>query len=180
MNTYLILFLIPNPFCIRLCRLMDGITSITGLTPPYRNLPPHVTFHRPLTGIVDETVLKELLRDTVARMRQTRITLHGLSTFEKQFVILPVQATRGAATLWVEIAKVLSQLPEYKPGEYDNDNTLHVTVAEKTSRIFDQVWPKIRNIETEIMHIPLQRIALYRKPFEGGVWKQIATFPIPV
>lgn len=178
-NEYLILFLIPDPFCIRLCRLMDDIASITRIDPPYRSLPPHVSFHRPLMGI-DETALKELLRNIVPQMKQARITLHGVSPFKKQSIILPGQATRGANSIWTGIAAILSALPKYNPGEYDNDRPLHVTVAEKTSCIFDRAWPNIRNIKVELMHIPLQRIALYRKSIEEDKWKQIANFPIPV
>ncbi len=178
MNKYLISFPIPDPFCGQLCLEMEKVASITGIPPPFWQLEPHMTFHRPLLGI-DEGLVKNLVTSATLQMRQTRITLSGLFPFGEHFIVRPVQATRSVAALWVEINNLLSRLPEYEHGEYDGDNTLHVTIAQKTSAVFDRSWPEIRKIEVKPMTIPLRSIALYRKPAAGGRWESIASFPIP-
>jgi hypothetical protein len=178
MDKYLVLFPIPEPFNGQICLLMEKVASITGTQPPFWQLTPHMTFHRPLAGI-DEDVLKNLVASAVLQMRRTRITLSGLFPFGKQYIVLPAQATRSVASLWVEINNLLSRLPEYEHGPYDDDNTLHVTVASKTSAVFDRAWPAIQGIRVESMTIPLQTICVCKKPIEGGKWENVASFSIP-
>ncbi len=178
MYKYLVLFPIPDPFGGQLCKLQDEVAALTHISPPYFNLEPHVTFHRPLSGI-GENVLKNLIRSATLQMRQTRITLHALYSFGKHYIVLPVQATRDVAALWVEINHLLARLPEYEHGQYDGDNTLHISIAAKTILVFDQTWPAIRKIQVEPMTIPLRTIALYRKLVEGGPWETVETFSIP-
>ncbi|MBU6388626.1 hypothetical protein KGQ72_02010 [Patescibacteria group bacterium] len=138
-----------------------------------------MTFHRPLTGI-DEGVLTNLIRGATLQMKQTRITVSGLHPFGKQYIILPVHATRDTAALWVGINDILSRLPEYEHGKYDGDNTLHITVAEKTSAVFDRSWPAIQEkVKVEPMTIPLTRVALCRKLEKEGRWELVEQFPIP-
>ncbi len=178
MHKYLVLFPIPNPFARRICRLMDDVAAITGLQPPYHKLLPHVTLHRILMG-VDERVLKNLVASATLQVRQTTVTLHSLLPFGKRYVVLPVHLTRSAASLWVCINDLLSRLPEYEHSEYDADNTLHITVAAKTTPVFDHAWPLIQKIPVEPMTIPLRTIALYRKPAAGGRWEAVETFSLP-
>lgn len=175
---HLILFPIPDSDG-KLRLAMDGVASITGMNPPYHKLPPHMTFHRPLTKI-NEEVLRNIVRSVTLQMKQTRITLGGLHAFGKQYIVLTVYATRNAAALWVGINDLLSRLPEYEHGKYDGDNMLHVTVAAKTSAVFDRSWPLIQErIKVEPMVIPLTMIALCRKPVDGGRWELVEKFRIP-
>jgi len=175
---YLILFPIPEPFNTELCVLMDEISTYTALPSPYKKLPPHVTFHRPLEGI-DENLIKNLAQSMVLQIRQTRMTVSHLFPFGKQFIVLPVHATRRLATLWVGINTLLSSLPEYEHGEFDHDNTLHITIAEKTTVIFDSIWKKIEQITINSMTIPVEKIEIYRKPVLDGVWERILELTIP-
>ncbi len=178
MYKYLIPFPVPDPFKGRICELQDAVATITNISPPYWRLAPHVTFHRPLTGI-SENVLKNIVGSAVLQMRQTRITLHALYPFGKHYIVLPVQATRAVASLWVEINNLLRRLPEYEHGEYDDDNTLHVTIAEKTTPVFDRAWPAVRKIPFEPITVPLRSVALWRKSAEGGAWETVEAFNIP-
>src|SRR3989344_2134567 len=178
MDEYLILFPIPNPYRRELCRLMDQISYQTEIPPPYQKLMPHITFHRPLTG-VGGPALKNIIASTALRMKQTRITLSSLFPFGKHYIVLPVQATRSVAALWVGINDLVSRLPEYEHGTYDDDNTLHVTVAAKTSDVFDEAWPEIEKMRVKPMMIPLQTIALYLKSEAEGKWKEVEKFHIP-
>lgn len=174
---YSILFRIPYPYSTKIRRLMAKIATVTGIPPPHR-LPPHITFHKPITRI-NESVLKNLVKSVVLRTNQTRVVIHGLSTFGTQYIVLPVFATRSAVALWVGIDAILSRLPEYEHGKFDHDNTLHITVAERTSHVFNRAWPEIKKIECETMTIPLQHICLYRKPLAGGSWDHVASYHLP-
>lgn len=179
MEKHLIMFPIPHPYRKELCRLMDRVASETGIPAPHMKLPPHVTFHRPLEGI-SETTLQKLITSTTLRMRQTRITVNSLFPFGKHYIVLPVQATRSVAALWVGINNLLSRLPEYEHGEYDDDNTLHITVAAKTSAVFDTAWPTIQKIHVKPMVIPLRTIVLCRKTEGGEKWETMQKFHIPL
>ncbi len=175
---YLILFPIPEPFNTKLRLLMDSISERTAVPPPYKKLPPHITFHRPIEG-VEESTIKNLVESMTLQIHQTRITVNELFPFGKEFVVLPVHATRRLATLWVGINNLLSMLPEYEHGEFDHDNTLHITVAEKTSAIFDTVWKDIKQIAMEPMTIPVEAIEIHRKLIPIGSWEKIAEYTIP-
>ncbi|MDO8231635.1 MAG: hypothetical protein Q7T37_00285 [bacterium] len=176
---YVVLFPIPEPDSGHIRTIMDDIASITGIKPPHHKLPPHVTFHKPLTGI-KEDLLENLVMSMVLQMKPTRLVLHDLFPFGKEFIVLPVQATRCAAQLWVGIDANLSRLPKYEHGKYDGDNTLHVTVAEETSLVFDRVWKTVkRKVRVTPMEVLLDKICLYRKPIEGGVWDLVRSFPFP-
>jgi len=178
MYKHLVLFPVPNPFCGQICKIEDRIAHETGINPPYVKLPPHMTFHRPIAGL-NERTLVNLIASATLQVRQTRITVSSLFPFGKHYIVMPEQSTRTVAALWNALNDLVSRLPEYEHGEYDGDNALHITVAEKTTPVFDRVWPTVRKIEIEPMTIPLREIALCRKPIEGGRWVKVASFPIP-
>lgn len=175
---YFVAFDVPPPFDKKICRLMDWVATATSLEPSYLNLPPHVTFHPPVTGI-RESVLHALITSVAFRMRPTHMRVNALDHFGKHYIVLPVQSTQSVARLWVGINQLLRCLPEYEHGAYDDENTLHISVATKTSEVFDRAWPKIQQMRFEPMTIPVSELALYRKPL-GGVWQKIATFSFPV
>jgi 2'-5' RNA ligase len=175
---YLILFPIPEPFNATLCALQDRISEYTTLQPPYRKLPPHITFHRPIDEIA-EVIIKDLTRSMVLQLRQTRVTVSHLFPFGKEFIVLPIHSTARLATFWVGIINLLKGLPEYKHGPFEHDNTLHITLADQTSSVFNQTWNNISQIPIETMHIPVQKIELHRKPITGGFWERIEEFDIP-
>lgn len=177
---YLILFPIPEPHRGDLCALMDEIAECTKLLPPYKNIPPHITFHRPISEI-DLDSLVNIVRSSSLQIKKTRITVSGFFPFGKQYIVLPVHATLSLASLWVEMNNLLSRLPQYVHGEFDMDNTLHITVARKISEIFHNVWPQIRQIPIPDFTIPLTHIELYRKGTDGEhkMWEKVESFPIP-
>lgn len=175
---YLVSFVIPEPFNTELCVLMDQVSRHTKLPSPYKKLSPHVTFHRPIEEI-DEAVIKNLVQSMTLQMHRTRITVSHLFPFGKQYIVLPVHATRRLAKLWVGINDLLSQLPEYEHGEFDHDNTLHITIAENTSRVFDDVWEDIRAISIKPMTISVEKIAVMRKSVTDGSWEELVRYDIP-
>lgn len=176
MKKYLILFPIPDPYKTRICQTMDEIALHTKIVPPYEKLLPHITFHRPITGI-DERVIQNLVLSMSLQAKKTRITVSSMYAFGRHYMVLPVHATHAIANLWVGIHKLLSSLPAYEHSEFDHDNTLHITLAEKTSNIFDEVWPKVRAIPFTEMTIPVEHIELYRK-FEGGIWEKVTSYEL--
>ncbi len=177
---YLILFPIPEPESSDLRALMDEVAECTKLQPPYKNIPPHITFHRPISEI-DLDSLLNIVRSSALQIKKTRITVSSFFPFGKQYVVLPVHATLSLASLWVELNNLLSRLPQYVHGEFDMDNTLHITVARKISGIFHNVWPQIRQIPIPDFTIPLTHLELYRKGIgsEHVVWEKVGSFPIP-
>ncbi len=176
MYKYLVLFAVPNPHLGELEELARKMAEKTGLPPP--SLGPHVTFHRPIKNIAEEKIL-DLTESMVLQVKRTRVTVSHLFPFGKQFIVLPVHATRVVADLWTGITNLLLRLPEYEHGPYDDDNTLHITVAEKTHRVFDRIWPEVQNMFRQEMNIPMETIEVHRKPQEGGKWERIALFQIP-
>lgn len=177
-SKYLILFPVPEPESSRLISLMDKVASHTRLPAPHTKLPPHVTFHPPVVGI-DERVILDLTRSVALQSRQTRMTVSHIDRFGKHFMVLPVHATLSLASFWVGLTQILAQRPEYQHGEFDHDNTLHITIAEKTSDMFDIAWPLVKNLFDEEMNIPVCSVALYRKPIEGGGWEKLEELAIP-
>ena len=181
---HLIAFPILDPHRESLRRLMDDAAEVTGLSPPYLRLPPHVSARRPFSG-VDEQALVRAISLEVARAHQTRMTLAGsLFSFGTHYIVCPVQTTLWAASLWAGILTRVAGLHGYTDGdnEYEGDNTLHVTVAAKTSRVFDTVWPVLKSVYVRPMTIPLRQVVLYRKLGSGSQkqnWKKAATFAIP-
>lgn len=175
---YMVLFPIRGTDGERILSLMDQVAELTGIVPPHYKLLPHVTFHRPIEGI-DEQVLINLVRGMTLVVRQTRVRYNSLDAFGKHFVVLPVHGTRLLNTLWVGINSLLSKLPEYQHGPFDDDNTLHITVGAGLSDIFDDAWPRIRQIDIEGHTIPLDLVELHRKPVEGGRWELVEAFQIP-
>lgn len=177
---YLILFPIPEPHSSDLRAFMDEIAELTKLPPPYKEIPPHITFHRPVREI-DPEILRYLIRSSSLQIRKTRITVSGLFPFGKQYLVLPVHATLGLASFWVELNNLLSRLPRYVHGEFDTDNTLHITVARKVSDVFHNIWPKVCHIPVPRITAPVTHIELHRKELGGqyGVWEKIDSFMIP-
>ena len=151
MEKYMLSFPIEEePYCGIICSLMDKISVLTGRPPLYEKLYPHITFHRPISGI-DESVIKKITEGSIlTHLRQTRISISSIHHFGKQYIVLPVNATRAIADFWVNLSSLLSQIPEYEHGLYDYDNTLHITLAEKTHEIFDSIWGEVRTISFDL------------------------------
>ena len=163
---------------VNLLKLMDEVASITGINPPYYRYPPFMGLCKPFSGS-DENTLINAVGKAVTQMKRSRITFHGLSHFGKQFIILPAQATLGAAVVIVELNKMLSHLPEGARGSCNGDNVLHIPITEKITREFDRFWPEIQKVRVDLMTFPLVTIDLCRKPVEGGRWEVVERFHIP-
>lgn len=175
-NKYLILFPIPEPYQVGICNIMDTIAVHTKIDPPYKKLDPHITFHRPITGI-EERVIQNLVLSMSLQAKRTRITVSGIYAFGKHYIVLPVHATHAIANLWVGIHKLFSSLPAYEHNEFDHDNTLHITLAEKTSAVFDRAWPLVHDMPFTEMTIPVEHIVLYKKE-PGGTWKKVTSYEL--
>ncbi len=177
---YIILFSIPEPFAAKICGLMDKVCAYLKVEAPYKTLPPHITFHQPIVGI-DEQTIKNLTQSMSLQIQQTRITVSHLFNFGTRYVVLPVQATKATAALWVGITELLAQLPEYEHDQYDHDNTLHITIAGKIEEVvFVKVWEYVKKISGETMHIPLDRLMLYSKTIddENAVWEKVEEYAL--
>lgn len=177
---FLVLFPIPEPHCSVLCRFMDEVAEHTKLPPPYIKIPPHITFHRPIAGI-EQGALEDIVTSSSLQIKQTRITVSSLFPFGKQYMVLPVHATLGLVSLWVGLNNFLSRLPEYVHSEFDVDNTLHITIAGKTSAVFDDVWPAVNKLSVPNLTIPVKKIELHRKLIDRDdkLWERVASFSIP-
>lgn len=177
---HLIVFPIGNSHRGRLRKLMDDAAKVTGIAPPYLRLPPHVSVCSPLSGI-NERALVQAISEEVAQARQTRMTIAGsLFPFGKHYIVCPVHTTLAAASLWSGILARVSRLSGYEADEHEGDNTLHATIAARTSEVFDAVWPTLEKVYIRPMTIPLKYVVLYRKlEAVSQNWKRITTFSIP-
>ena len=173
-------FSIPRDENCIVQQLMCEVWEHTNIEAPYiRDMLPHVTLHRPVVGI-DEEKMRNLARSCALRVdRNIRVTVSDLSHFGKEYIVLRINTTQSLASLWVNLNDVLSKLAEYEHGEFDGDNTLHITIAKNTTEVFDKVWPKIQEITVPKIIIPVTLIELYRKLTDGGKWEMIEAFPIP-
>lgn len=179
MYKYIIAFPIDEePYLKTLRDLIDKVAKETGLPPIYEKMVPHITFHRPIENI-DEEKIKNITKGAVLHIKQTRITVSSIYNFGKNYIVLPVHSTKTVASLWININSILSQLPEYEHDKYDGDNTLHISIAEKTSEVFDKCWKNIKNIEFEEMNIPVKKISIFRKNLSGGAWEILDEYEIP-
>lgn len=176
-HRYLILFPVPRSVRTQLIDLMNEIGKATRLRPPYKNLPPHVTFHRPITGINEKKII-DVVRSASLQIEPTRISVSGIHNFGKQYMVLPVHATLSVARLWVRVNDLLSCLPNYEHGKFDNDNTLHITVAGGTSAVFDEAWPKVKQLPIPQLHIPVERMEIYKSPIGRHFWRRVEKFEI--
>ncbi|MCL4403886.1 hypothetical protein M1432_00860 [Patescibacteria group bacterium] len=158
--------------------IMDAIANVTGLPAPYSTgLGPHLTFHRPIQGLPEKRLIA-LVHDAARRMKPSVARASTLYPFGKQYVVMPVYATRTLAKTWLTMTDIVFSLPEYIPGTYDDDNMLHITLARHTSRVFDTAWPLIRKMYVPSLSIPLRRIEVYRKPVsQYGKWERVVFVP---
>ncbi len=178
MYKYIIIFPIDEePYFSQICMLMDHVTKDTGIPPLYNKMVPHITFHRPIVGI-DEEKIKNITKGSTLQTKQTRVTVSNIHNFGKNYIVLPVHATKTVANLWISINSILSQLPEYEHDIYDGDNTLHITLAEKTSKVFDSCWKNIKEISFEEMDIPVKKISILKKAINGGDWETVEEYDI--
>jgi hypothetical protein len=177
---YIILFPIPDPYKKKIIAQMNRIELMTGVPAPHKKLVPHMSFHRPLEGISEERILA-LTESMVKQIRQTRIVTTNLFSFGKEYIVLPVQGTRGVAALWVGIGDLLSKLPDYKHGPYDADNTLHITIADHMTPHFDRIWPELHKKPMSSMEIPVQTVDVWKKGLEEGQkWQLVQQFELPL
>ncbi len=177
---YIVLFPVPVPYRRRIEELMNIAAVYTGIPPPSTKLRPHITFHRPIEGI-DEEKLKHLVQSMVLQISKSRVTASGIYHFGKEYIVLPVHATIEVAYLWVGLMKLLSSLPEYRHGPFDYDNTLHVTIAEKTTAVFDTVYPRLHGAPFDAMTIPVTTLEIHRKVIgtEDAAYEKFMEYKIP-
>lgn len=177
---YIVLFPVPEPYATEIKAMMDPIEQLTGVPAPHKKLPPHMTFHRPIEDVPEERIL-QLTQSMVLQTPQTRITVSNLIAFGKEYIVLPAHATRGVASLWVGITALLAQLPEYRHGPYDSENTLHITIADHMTPHFDYVWPTLQDTRVKIMEIPVQTVEVWKKGLEKNhQWQKVVEYTLPL
>ena len=152
---------------------MDIVASTIGFDtePLYKKMLPHISLHRPIDTISLEK-LKNSVTSIALRLHKTRIRIGGIDHFGSEYVVLPVQATKTAASLWSGIHELVSQFPEYEHGPFDHDNTLHITIAEGFSKYFDSYWSSIKKFcSIEPIDVTIDTIAIYGKSKTG--WAEV-------
>ena len=174
---YLIAFTVPEPKNLELRRFIEMIAI--GASIPAPKLSPYVTFHKPLVGISEEKIVN-LVRSAVLNIRSTRLVLGSPFAFGKKYIVLPVHATLILTKCWVRLDDLFSALRGYQHGEFDGDNTLHLTIAETNASSFDIAWGIATNKNAyHPMEISVTKLDLYRKPLEGGIWELVEEFDLP-
>lgn len=175
---YIIALSFSDEYDKKLRILMDNVSLITNTPPLYNHMIPHVTLHRPLSGINYEKIIN-LAQSIALRLHKSRIRVGGIEHFGKKYIVLPVHATYTIASLWSGIHELLSQVPEYEHGPFDHDNTLHITLAKDTEEIFDQSWNTLREkCFTESFDIPVDRVSVYGK-LSSGDWGVVQHISLP-
>lgn len=180
MEQFLVTIPIRDPASAQICGLAQKLWEEAHVKPDYLNFLPHMTLHRPLSGI-NERDLKNAVASAVTRMKQTKITLHAFYPFGRQYIVLPAHATLGTALLLVEMNRAVTEIPGYQHSVYDFDNTLHVTIVENmTPQEHERAWQAISVMKFKPMiEVPARTIAVFRKPNEGSKWQNIDSFVIP-
>lgn len=176
MDKHLIVFPVPPPYGHRLKHLMDEVAKVTGIYPPHWRLPPHITICKPQSGL-DERALKSILYNETRLATQAQVTITGLFPFKKHYVVCNVHTTQTIAQLWAGITSRVSLLSGYKRDEHEGKNTLHITIAERTSRVFDRAWPTLCKMHVKPMTVPLEQVILYKQ--RESRWEIQEIFNLP-
>ena len=174
---HIVLFPLRDELGERILNYMDQVAAYTRLDPPHRKLLPHVTFHRPIEGI-NESRLVNLVAGMATMTHVTRMRYAGLDSFGMNYIVLPIQATQAVAALWAAITTLLSTFPEYEHGPYDHDNTLQISLAGGTHKVFSRAWPHISRMHVEPRDIVVDCLEIHRKPVEGGAWEFLQRFDL--
>jgi 2'-5' RNA ligase len=176
---YLIVVRVPEPANKIIRSLMDKVSGYTGTDPLYKKLFVHITLHKPLYGIEEEK-LKNIISSVVQKMERATVGLASFHPFGRQYIVLPVIANTGFMIAFIELVKLIMPLRDYEHGEYDFNNTLHITIAEKISPIFSRIWPHIHKMPYRALEFELTTLALLRKPIHhDGLWEVVQEFIIP-
>lgn len=157
---------------------MHAVERHTGIQPPCVLMAPHITLQRPFNHVTPETATRHL--ETVAGKAKAGIVRTcGIWNFGKQFIVLPLRPTRPIASLWVHIGATIESLRGFKPDEYADLDTLHITLAQDTSSIFHLAWPHLKDMRPKEMEIPISCIELWRKGTarskKKGKWLQASS-----
>lgn len=179
---YIVLFPIPEPQRNVIHDLMFKISKCIGLEPPCKTIMPHITLHRPIRGGEEtgEKIIK-IMRSSISGLKQTHTTISDISTFGKEYIVLRANVPLGLASLWVELNEALHKLPGYKQEEFDMENTLHITLASKTSKVFQKFYSSKNELYLpKKLIIPIENIALYRRPTaeENSKWERVKVFSL--
>jgi 2'-5' RNA ligase len=176
MYRYIILFPLSADADRNVRSIMDMISEHTYTSPPYSKLPPHITFHKPIRGIRESTICA--ITETMAReMKCTDVVLGRIAHFSKHYIVLPVHTTLSLAHFWTGVSIQFSQLPEYEKDAYEENNSLHIALAKKTTKIFDTVWPHVKDIELDLT-CTLSMLEIWRKPIHGVGWEKFKQYQL--
>lgn len=174
---FIIIFPLPDHYDHKIRSHMDMLAQETHEHPLYLKMIPHISLHRPLVNISFEKV-KNLTESIALKLHKGRIRIGGVDHFGKEYIVVPVHATRTIASLWSTVHETFSQLPEYEHGPFDHDNTLHITLAENFSHFYDQYWEKIKaSCGVDAEDVEIDRIAVYGKSDEG--WEKVYEKHLP-
>jgi 2'-5' RNA ligase len=174
---YIIVFLLPDWYQEQAKKSADIIAQETDTRPIYEKMIFHISIHRPITGISLEKA-KNLVCSVALRTHKSRLRIGGLDYFGEKYIVVPVIATKTAAGIWVGVHDELSKVSEYEHGEFDHDNTLHVTLFEAVNDNFQQAKITAHKFcSSDFADIVINEIGLLGKTETG--WEMIEEIPLP-
>lgn len=174
---YIILAPIPKPDRSKIVELIDKIAEFTKIQ-QHMQLKPHITLHRPLALSEDKII--EAVEGFLSTTNKITVVLGGLSSFGSNYIILPVHTTLELASLWVNLYQRLYSYPEYVTEVFDKENSLHVTLASKVSRVSIETLVKISEIKISSFVIQIEAIEILRKDItrENSRWEKIRKYSL--
>lgn len=178
MYKYLIGIPIPNTYVPGLHHMMDIAARLADCEPLYVQTPDHMTFHKPIFG-VDERTLLNTVQGVALKCKQTRVRALCLDQFDDQFIVIVVVGTQSFADFWSQVNQSLRVMPEYPHDPSDGDNTMHVTIAKNLGESFPMAWEVLMDYRFRPINVKIDTIVVWRKPIGSGSWDEIARYPIP-
>lgn len=173
---YVVVGRLPEPARHSVQALTERVVAITR-TLPSNGLPPHLTFQRVATGIPPAAFMPRLER-AVAATHRCSVTFEGLDHFGPHYIVLRVRPTQQLGAMWGRIGEALSCLPNFQAEPFASENTLHVTLAAKTTRVFARAWPRVRRMRVAPIAFTLTRLDMYRR--EDAEWTLFKEFLLPL
>ena len=170
---YLIACPVYGPPLVDLKRNMSFLASSIGRDPIYHSMEPHLTLHRPVTNLsLDQ--LKEVVVKLASEMNPIEVRTGRSQLFGSELLVLSIQGLNlRLANLWVHLHDQIFELTGER-GEYDGENTLHITLLNKLSKLEEETREFLVDVVISPIVIPLDRIAIYERTSDGPLkWDQI-------
>jgi 2'-5' RNA ligase len=170
---YLIACPIYGESAVVLRRHMDFFASGASREVVHQSIEPHLTLHPPITGVPLEQ-LKELVADLAQEMVPVTVQTGAVKSFGVELLVLPLQALElSLAKFWAHLDDRIFKLLG-KRGEYNDKNTLHITLIGKLSNLEKEVRVSLAGLVIYPISIPLTSVAIYQRVDDGPhKWQKV-------